>query len=103
MARKINKNEKEVVLNRNLFDSRLKAMSGTYKDLWHEMTEVYGMDITYNGLGSMIRGQNTWKLTYAWIVSDILNYDIKELFSLIDVDVEKKVKERLEWQDKYQN
>ena len=100
MARKINKNEKEVVLDRNKFDGMTEGFS--YKDLWHEMTTVYGIDISYNGFGSMIRGLNTWKLTYAWVLADILKVRIEDLFVLVDVDVEKKIEETLEWQRKYQ-
>ena len=100
MARKINKNEKEVVLDRNKFDVMTKGFS--YKDLWHEMTTVYGIDISYNGFGSMVRGLNTWKLTYAWVLAEILKVRIEDLFVLVDVDVEKKIEETLEWQRKYQ-
>lgn len=101
MARRINENKKEVVLNRNKFDAMTEGYS--YKELWHEMTTVYGIDISYNGFGSMIRGLNTWKLTYAWVLADMLKVSIEDLFVLIDVDVEKKIKETIEWQKKYQN
>lgn len=100
MARKINKNEKEVVLDRNKFDSLTQGFS--YKDIWHEMTTTYGIDISYNGFGSMIRGLNTWRLTYAWVLAEILHVEIKDIFVLIDIDVDKKVEERKEWQKKYQ-
>ena len=100
MARKINKNEKEVVLDRNKFDGMIKGYS--YKDLWHEMTTVYGIDISYNGFGSMIRGLNTWKLTYAWVLASILHVQIEDLFMIVDVDIDAKLKERKEWQNKYQ-
>lgn len=100
MARKINMNKKEVILNKSALDSHLGEYK--YKDLWQEMTEVYGVDITYNGFGSMIRGLNTWKLTYAWILAEILHVQIRDIFSLIDVDVEKKLEEKKEWQEKYQ-
>lgn len=100
MARKINKNEKEVIINREAFENLMGNY--TYKDIWHEMTTVYGMDITYNALGSMIRGLNTWKLTYAWVLAEILHVKIEDIFILVNVDVEKKVKERKSWQKKYQ-
>lgn len=100
MPRKINKNKKEVVLNRQAFDSYLGEHS--YKDVWFEMTETYGIDISYNGFGSMIRGLNTWKLTYAWVLASILHVQIEDLFTIVDVNVEAKLKERKEWQDKYQ-
>lgn len=100
MARKINENEKEVVLDRLKFDSYLDGNS--YKDVWREMKAVYGMDLSYNALGSMIRGQNTWKLTYAWVVSQILGTTIEDLFVLIDIDVDRKIQETIEWQKKYQ-
>lgn len=101
MARKINQNEKEVVLDRAKFDSYLGEYS--YKSIWHDMQTVYGMDLSYNALGSMIRGQNTWKLTYAWVVSQILGTTIDDLFVLVDIDVDKKIQETIEWQRKYQN
>lgn len=100
MPRKINKNEKEVVLNRSAFDSYLGDYS--YKDVWVQMTDVYGIDISYNGFGSMIRGLNTWKLTYAWVLADILHVEIKDIFAIVDVNLEKKLKEKEEWQKKYQ-
>lgn len=100
MARKINENKKEVVLNRLKFDSHIADHS--YKSVWREMISVYGIDLSYNAFGSMIRGQNTWKLTYAWVVSDILGVRIEDLFFLKDIDVEKKIQDTLEWQEKYQ-
>lgn len=100
MARKINKNQKEVVLDRAKFDAYLGNYS--YKGIWHDMTTVYGMDLSYNALGSMIRGHNSWKLTYAWVVSQILGATIDDLFILIDIDVDKKIEDTLEWQEKYQ-
>lgn len=100
MARKINENEKEVVLDRVKFDSYLGKNS--YKSIWHEMQSVYGLDLSYNAIGSMIRGQNTWKLTYAWVVAKILGTTIDDLFILVDIDVDKKLQEKKEWQDKYQ-
>lgn len=100
MARKINKNKKEVVLNKEAFEAYLG--DNVYKDIWHEMTTTYGIDISYNGFGSMIRGLNTWKLTYAWILAEILHVKVEDLFVLVDVDVDKKIQERKEWQEKYQ-
>ena len=100
MGRKINENETEVVLYRNVFDARLNGYS--YKDIWIQMTENYGIDISYNGFGSMIRGLNTWKLTYAWVLSEILSIDMTDLFMLIDIDIDVKLKEKEEWQRKYQ-
>lgn len=100
MGRKINENQKEVILNRNAFDSLLGDYK--YKDVWEEMTTTYGIDISYGGFGSMIRGLNTWKLTYAWVLAEILHVDIKDIFILVNVDVDKKIEERIEWQKKYQ-
>lgn len=101
MARKINENEKEVVLDRLKFDSYVGNHS--YKSIWREMTTVYGMDLSYNALGAMIRGQNSWRLTYAWVVSDILSVRIEDLFFMKNIDVDKKIQDTLEWQRKYQN
>lgn len=100
MARRINMNKKEVILNKEALDARLGEYK--YKDIWHEMTETYGIDITYNGFGSMIRGLNTWKLTYAWVLAEIIHADIKDIFILVDVDTDKKLEETKEWQKKYQ-
>ena len=100
MPRQINKNKKEVVLNKKMFNYYLGDYK--YKDIWHDMTTVYGIDISYNGFCSMIRGLNTWKLTYAWVLAEILHVRVEDIFMLVDVDVDKKIEERKEWQKKYQ-
>lgn len=79
----------EIMVNRE----KLKAILGhrglEYVDLYDMIVERFGLDLTYKGFMSVLAGDATWKLLYAYAVTDVLNVNIMDIFELVEVDVEK--------------
>ena len=82
---------KEILDNRGL----------EYIQFFHQVKDDYGLDMEYKGFMSLLQNRSAWKLLYAWAIADSLNVDMKDLFEIIEVDVEQKIKEKEEWNQKY--
>lgn len=90
------------MLNRDKLKSLIDSKGIDYTDLYDKAVEVYGLDISYKGFMSLLSNRSSWKLLYAYAISDILNVKIHDLFDVVDVDVNKKINEKKEWREKYQ-
>lgn len=92
----------DVIIDRQLLTNILESRDMEFKDLHGKIVEEYGLDLSYKGFMSLIGNRSSWKLIYAWAMSDILNTDIKTLFTKQNIDVGEKIKEKEEWKKKYQ-
>lgn len=92
---------KEVKLNKNKLKAILDAKGMEYTELHLKAHKKYGLDITYRAFMNQLSNRSTWKLTYAWIICEIINKDITDVFELVDVDVDKTKQEKKKWEEKY--
>jgi len=102
MVREISLHEKDIILNKNKLKNILDKKGLSYIDFHAKVIDVYGLDLTYKGFMSLLANRSSWKLLYAYAITDVLNIEIKDIFDVIDVDIDKKAKEKEEWKRKYQ-
>lgn len=102
MARTVSLHEKDIILNKNKLKNILDKKGLSYIDFYTKVVDVYGLDLSYKGFMSLLTNRSSWKLLYAYAMTDILNIEIKDIFDVIDVDINKKAKEKEEWKRKYQ-
>lgn len=67
----------------------------------HEKINDFGLDIGYKGFMTLMSNKSSWKLLYGWTVSNVLNVNIDDIFEIINVDKEKKIRENEAWKNKY--
>lgn len=79
----------EIMVNREKLKAILDHRGLEYVDLYDMIVERFGLDLTYKGFMSVLAGDATWKLLYAYAVTDVLNVNIMDIFELVEVDVEK--------------
>lgn len=94
-------NEREVLIKREVLDDLVKSRSMTYRSLHEQLVDEYGIDIKYNSFMSLVQNKNTWKLVYAWVISEFFKSTIEDLFELVVVDKNEKKKAIKEWNEKY--
>ena len=94
--------QRDVLLNKKNLKDILDKKGMGYKELHSVISDAYGLDLTYKGFMSLISNQSTWKLIYAWAIVDVLHLHITDIFDVVDIDVEKKAKEKENWKRKYQ-
>lgn len=94
--------EKDLILNRDKVKSILDSRGMNYRDFYEEIQD-FGIKMTYAGFMNLLYNRTTWKLLYAWAIADVLNVDIKNIFTFIDINESEALLERREWEKKYQN
>lgn len=99
--------KKDVIINRQklkvLLDNFMIDEKGMdYLELHRRISAKYGLDLSYKGFMSLLQNRSSWKLIYAYAIVDVLGVTIDEVFDVVDVDVEKTMKEKEEWIQKYQ-
>lgn len=102
MARDVMLHQKDIIINREKIKKTLKSKAMGYIDLYSKVVSQYGLDISYKGFMSLLSNRSSWKLLYAYAIADALNVKIEDIFEVINVDIEKKKKEKEEWKRKYQ-
>lgn len=100
--RKVSLHKTDVVLNKAKLREVVEGKDLTYTQLWERVVDSYGLDLTYKGFMSLMTNRSSWKLLYAYAIVDVLNIGLKEVFDIVDVDIEKKAKEKEIWKEKYQ-
>jgi hypothetical protein len=95
--------ETEILLNKDKLKVILDRKGMEFIELHRKVSDKYGLDITYKGFMSLLGNRSTWKLLYAYAIADVLLIDIKDVFDIVAVDVEKVKKEKAEWKKQYQN
>lgn len=92
----------EIMINRSILKDILDNRGLEYTDLYHMVVDKFGLDLSYKGFMSVIAGQATWKLLYAYAISDVLDVEIKDIFDLVPVDVDKMRDQKEHKRSKYQ-
>jgi hypothetical protein len=105
MARSVTLHKKDIVLNKNKLKDILDSKGMSYIELHDKVTDPngkFGLDITYKGFMSLLSNRSTWKLIYSHAITEVLYITTNDVFEVIDIDIEKKVREKEEWKEKYQ-
>ena len=102
MSRTILLHRKDVILNRDNLRVILDKKDLTYIQLYESVADKYGIDLTYKGFMSLMSNRSSWKLLYAIAIIDTLKVDVGDIFDIVDVDIEKKVKDKKVWREKYE-
>lgn len=94
--------KKDVTIKRGLLKDLLKLKKMKHKTLYETIVDRYGLDLSYKGFMALISNRSSWKLLYAWAICDVLGVELERLFEIVDIDVEQKKQEKLEWKEKYE-
>lgn len=94
--------KKEMILNKRKLKSILDKKRMDYIEFHSKVVDAYGLDLSYKGFMSLLSNRSTWKLLYAHAMSDVLSVELKDIFEIVDIDVDKAVKEKEKWKEKYQ-
>lgn len=93
------------MLNKGKLKDIIDRKGMGYTELYERVVNLYGkdsIDITYKGFMSLLSNRSSWKLLYAYVIIEALNVSVNDIFDLIDVDIEKKIKDKEKWKEKYQ-
>lgn len=94
--------EKDVVINRDKLKELLDSRGKTYIMFYDELVKEYGIDLAYNSFMSLLGNNSSWKLLYAYAITDKLGVSIEDVFDLVGVNIEEKIEETKRWREKYQ-
>lgn len=87
MPRVPHHNAVRTFLDKKKFDAILKRKGynffSEFYDVW---AERYGMDITYRSFAMLLDNRTSWKLDYAYTISEMLRVDIMDLFYIRKVE-----------------
>lgn len=100
--RTVSLHKKDIVLNKDKLKDVIDKRGMGYTELYDKVVNAYGLDITYKGFMSLMSNRSSWKLLYAHAITDVLNVSTNEIFDIIDVDINRKIKEKEKWKKKYQ-
>jgi len=100
--RTVSLHKKDIILNKRKLKELIDSKGMGYIELHEKVVDVYGLDLTYKGFMSLLSNRSTWKLLYAHAITDVLNIHIGDIFDVVDVDIEKKAKDKEKWKEKYQ-
>lgn len=93
----------DVIINKQKLKNILDSKDMEYVELQGIMHDKYGIDLKYKGFMSLLDNHSTWKLVYAWIICEILDIKMTDIFEQVEVDIEKKKKEKEIWKERYDN
>lgn len=93
---------KNIVLNKSKLKEILDSRDMSYIVFYEKLTYVYKLDITYKGFMSLMDNRSSWKLLYAYAMTDVLNIQISDIFDIVDVDIDEKIRETRKWREDYQ-
>lgn len=93
----------DVVIDKRKIEAILKSKDMDFKELWEILTDEkgYGLDITYKGFMSLIANRVTWKTLYSHAIVDVLNLKNSDIFTVVKVDIDEKIKEKEKWKEKF--
>lgn len=95
--------KKDLHINKDRVKKLLDEKGMEYMELYRKAEDKYGLDITYKTFMNLLSNRSTWKLIYAWAIADMLNVEIYEIYDMVEIDQNKAVEERKEWEKKYIN
>lgn len=93
----------DVIINKKKAEAILKTKGMDFKELWEILIDPkgYGLDITYKGFMSLIANRVTWKTLYSHAIVDVLNVRNSDIFEVVRIDVDEKIKEKEKWKKKF--
>lgn len=94
--------KKDIIMNKDKLKKILDNKKINYMMLFEKIKREYGIDIEYKGFMNLIDNRSSWKFLYAYALLDVLNIEVDDVFEVIDIDIDKKLKEKKEWREKYQ-
>lgn len=100
--RAISLHKKDIILNRRKLKLILDTKGVSYIELYEKAVEKFGIDITYKGFMSLLSNRSTWKLLYAYAITEAIFINIGDVFDVVNIDIEKKVKDKKKWKEKYE-
>lgn len=83
-----------IVINNEKLVDIMEGRSMDYTILHDLMVGKYGLDLSYKGFMNLVYNRSTWKLIYAWAISDIIGCDMKEIFEKVELDREEEIEKR---------
>lgn len=94
MSRQV-QNKMEMFIKRDKVDSFRHKKRWTNVDLLERLQKCYGIDLKYKGFASLLDNCGSWKLLYAYALSDLMELSIYELFEMKETK-QKKLSEEEE-------
>lgn len=67
-------------INRQRFQALIGVKEWTAKDFHERWTRAYKFKMGYNNFMELINNNVSWKLVYAFAISEMLEVDVAELF-----------------------
>lgn len=78
--------KRDIVLDKNILRTILERNKMSFLDLYNECVKRYGLDIRYKGFMNLLDNRSSWKLLYAYAVTDVLDVALNDIFIIIDTD-----------------
>lgn len=76
----------DATLNREKFQSLIGAKEWTAKEFHKRWIDRYSFSIKYNNFMELINNNVSWKLVYAFAISEMLETNIADLFDFTTVE-----------------
>jgi hypothetical protein len=93
----------DILLNKANLKKIIDSKGISYMELYEKIRDKYGLDLSYKGFMTLLSNRSTWKLIYAWCIVEVLMIDFKEIFELVEINIDEKKKEKELWKKNYQN
>lgn len=93
---------KEIIIDKDKLKNILDERGLEYIEFHKKLEDEFQLDLSYKGFMSLLSNRSTWKLLYAHAIATVLNIDYKEIFVVVDVDVDKAKTAKEKWKEKYQ-
>ncbi|MEK5036192.1 helix-turn-helix domain-containing protein [Paenibacillus sp. FSL R7-0302] len=81
MSRKV-ENKQEAYIKLDVVEKHLNQKNWKINDLHDELQQRYQIDIGYKQFAKLMKNSTNWRLTYAFVLCDLFNLRIDELFQL---------------------
>lgn len=94
--------KKDILLNKNKLKEILDKNNMGFVNLYENVVSKFGLDLSYKGFMNLLDNRSSWKFLYAYAIMDELNLETDDIFEIVDIDIDEKIKEKREWKSKYQ-
>lgn len=91
----------DIILDKESLTTILKSRKLNYKELYSLIENKFGVDIGYKAFMHLCTNRASW--LYAYAIVNVLEISIDDIFHVVEVDVAKKLAERLAWQEQYEH
>lgn len=78
-------------INRPKFQSLIGKNKWTAKEFHERWINTYGFTIKYTNFMELINNNVSWKLAYAFAISEMLESEVTDLFEFKKTDNQKKI------------